>query len=61
MFIQKAAQQDSLQAGQQASKLEKDLQNARNAALATGMGLKSRVSALQIEYLSSLRAFRKVA
>ncbi|KAH8825393.1 HEC/Ndc80p family-domain-containing protein [Flagelloscypha sp. PMI_526] len=48
--LREAAQQDSLQAGQQASKLEKDLQNARNAALATGMGLKSRVSALQIEY-----------
>jgi hypothetical protein len=48
-----AAQQEALVANGEAARLERDLAHARTAALANGMGVKSRFQALQFE-LSTL-------
>jgi kinetochore protein NDC80 len=50
-----AAQQEALVANSEAARLERDLAHARTAALANGMGVKSRLQALQFklrEYIS---------
>jgi kinetochore protein NDC80 len=44
-----AAQQEALVANGDAGRLERDLAHARTAALANGMGVKSRLQALQFE------------
>jgi kinetochore protein NDC80 len=45
-----AAQQDALIANNEAARLERDLAQARTAAIANGMGVKSRLQALQLSY-----------
>ncbi|KAG7093794.1 hypothetical protein E1B28_007439 [Marasmius oreades] len=45
-----SSQQEGQQAAQQLTRLERDLSDARTAALASGMGVKSRLQSLQIEY-----------
>ncbi|KAK1232719.1 kinetochore-associated Ndc80 complex subunit ndc80 [Marasmius sp. AFHP31] len=45
-----ASQQEGQQAAQQLARLERDLSDARTAALASGMGVKSRLQSLQFEY-----------
>lgn len=49
MWIFQAAQQEALVANGEAARLERDLAHARTAALANGMGVKSRLQALQFE------------
>ncbi|KAL0580598.1 kinetochore-associated Ndc80 complex subunit ndc80 [Marasmius crinis-equi] len=44
------SQQEGQQAAQQLARLERDLSDARTAALASGMGVKSRLQSLQFEY-----------
>lgn len=53
MWIFQAAQQEAMVANGEAARLERDLAHARTAALANGMGVKSRLQALQFE-LSAL-------
>lgn len=48
--LRDAAQQEALVANQEATRLERDLAQARTAALANGMGVKSRLQALQFDY-----------
>lgn len=48
-----AAQQEALMASGEAARLERDLAHARTAALANGMGVKSRLQALQFELRTS--------
>ena len=43
-----AAQQDALIANNEAARLERDLAQARTAAIANGMGVKSRLQTLQL-------------
>jgi hypothetical protein len=47
--MSKAAQQEALVANNEATRLERDLAQARTAALANGMGVKSRLQALQLQ------------
>ncbi|PIL23804.1 hypothetical protein GSI_13555 [Ganoderma sinense ZZ0214-1] len=49
-FIRAAAQQEALVSNAEASRLERDLAAARTAAMANGVGVKSRLQALQIAY-----------
>ena len=44
-----AAQQEALHSSAEAARLERDLAHARTAALANGLGVKSRLQALQFE------------
>ncbi len=46
-----AAQQEGLVSNAEASRLERDLAAARTAAMANGVGVKSRLQALQIAYV----------
>jgi len=48
--LREAAQQEALVANNEATRLERDLAQARTAALANGMGVKSRLQALQLHY-----------
>ncbi|KAF5386764.1 hypothetical protein D9615_001826 [Tricholomella constricta] len=48
--LRDAAQQEALVANGEAARLERDLAHARTAALANGMGVKSRLQALQFDY-----------
>ncbi|KAJ7063098.1 HEC/Ndc80p family-domain-containing protein [Mycena amicta] len=48
--LREVAQQEATVAGSEAVRLERELANARTAALANGMGVKSRLQALQFEY-----------
>jgi len=48
--LRDAAQQKALIANNEAARLERDLAHARTAALANGMGVKSRLQALQFDY-----------
>ncbi|TFK42900.1 HEC/Ndc80p family-domain-containing protein [Crucibulum laeve] len=48
--LRDAAQRDALTANNEAARLERDLAHARTAALANGMGVKSRLQALQFDY-----------
>ncbi|KAJ7285626.1 HEC/Ndc80p family-domain-containing protein [Mycena rebaudengoi] len=48
--LRDVAQQEALVANGEAERLEKDLAHARTAALANGMGVKSRLQALQFTY-----------
>ncbi|TRM61738.1 HEC/Ndc80p family-domain-containing protein [Schizophyllum amplum] len=48
--LRDAAQQEAYEASRQASQLERDLAHARTVALANGMGVKSKLQALQISY-----------
>ncbi|KAE9406418.1 hypothetical protein BT96DRAFT_954872 [Gymnopus androsaceus JB14] len=48
--LHNAAQQDALLAGERARQLETMLANARTAAIANGMGVKSRLQQLQFDY-----------
>ncbi|KAJ7489921.1 HEC/Ndc80p family-domain-containing protein [Mycena galericulata] len=48
--LRDVAQQEALVAGGEAERLERDLAHARTAALANGMGVKSRLQALQFAY-----------
>ncbi|THU99358.1 hypothetical protein K435DRAFT_777030 [Dendrothele bispora CBS 962.96] len=48
--LHNAAQQEALMASQEAERLERDLAHARTAALANGMGVKSRLQTLQFQY-----------
>ncbi|KIK03839.1 hypothetical protein K443DRAFT_676493 [Laccaria amethystina LaAM-08-1] len=48
--LRDAAQQEALVASGEAARLERDLAHARTAALANGMGVKSRLQALQFNY-----------
>ncbi|KAL1675601.1 HEC/Ndc80p family-domain-containing protein [Schizophyllum commune] len=48
--LRDAAQQEAYVASQEASRLERELAHARTVALANGMGVKSKLSALQISY-----------
>lgn len=49
-----AAQQEGLVSNAEASRLERDLAAARTAAMANGVGVKSRLQALQIAYVHPL-------
>lgn len=46
-----AAQQEALVSNAEASRLERDLAAARTAAMANGVGVKSRLQTLQIAYV----------
>ncbi|KAJ7684970.1 HEC/Ndc80p family-domain-containing protein [Mycena polygramma] len=48
--LRDVAQQEALVASGEAGRLERDLAHARTAALANGMGVKSRLQALQFDY-----------
>ncbi|TFY81964.1 hypothetical protein EWM64_g2047 [Hericium alpestre] len=48
--LREAAQQEALVSNAEATRLERDLAQARTAALANGVGVKSRLQALQIAY-----------
>ncbi|KII88961.1 hypothetical protein PLICRDRAFT_53458 [Plicaturopsis crispa FD-325 SS-3] len=48
--LRDATQRDALVSSREAERLERELAQARTAALANGMGVKSRLQALQIEY-----------
>ncbi|KAF8892608.1 HEC/Ndc80p family-domain-containing protein [Infundibulicybe gibba] len=48
--LRDAAQQEALVANGEAQRLERDLAQARTAALANGMGVKSRLQAIQFDY-----------
>ncbi|KAI0742721.1 HEC/Ndc80p family-domain-containing protein [Daedaleopsis nitida] len=48
--LREAAQQEALVSSAEASRLERDLAAARTAAMANGVGVKSRLQALQIAY-----------
>jgi len=48
--LRDAAQQEALVANGEAARLERDLAHARTAALANGMGVKSRLQAVQFDY-----------
>ncbi|KAJ7721070.1 HEC/Ndc80p family-domain-containing protein [Mycena maculata] len=48
--LREVAQQEAVVANGEAGRLERDLAHARNAALANGMGAKSRLQALQFDY-----------
>ncbi|CCM02890.1 uncharacterized protein FIBRA_05004 [Fibroporia radiculosa] len=48
--LREAAQQEALVSNAEASRLERDLAQARTAAMANGVGVKSRLQALQIAY-----------
>ncbi|TFY68906.1 hypothetical protein EVG20_g3376 [Dentipellis fragilis] len=48
--LREAGQQEALVSGAEASRLQRDLAHARTAALANGVGVKSRLQALQIAY-----------
>ncbi|KAJ6546466.1 HEC/Ndc80p family-domain-containing protein [Mycena vulgaris] len=48
--LRDVAQQEALVANREAERLERDLAHARTAALANGMGVKSRLQALQFDY-----------
>ncbi|KAI0670594.1 HEC/Ndc80p family-domain-containing protein [Trametes maxima] len=48
--LREAAQQEGLVSNAEASRLERDLAAARTAAMANGVGVKSRLQALQIAY-----------
>ncbi|KAF8633723.1 hypothetical protein AX17_004381 [Amanita inopinata Kibby_2008] len=48
--LRDAAQQEALVASNEAARLERDLAHARTAAIANGMGVKSRLQALQLSY-----------
>ncbi|RPD65917.1 hypothetical protein L226DRAFT_183236 [Lentinus tigrinus ALCF2SS1-7] len=48
--LREAAQQEALVSNAEASRLERDLAAARTAAMANGVGVKSRLQALQIAY-----------
>ncbi|KAJ7470543.1 HEC/Ndc80p family-domain-containing protein [Mycena latifolia] len=48
--LREVAQQEAVVANGEAARLEKDLAHARTAALANGMGVKSRLQALQFDY-----------
>ncbi|RDB24297.1 putative kinetochore protein NDC80 [Hypsizygus marmoreus] len=48
--LRDAAQQEALVANGEAARLERDLAHARTQALASGMGVKSRLQALQFDY-----------
>lgn len=52
--LMQAAQQEGLVSNAEASRLERDLAAARTAAMANGVGVKSRLQALQIAYVHSL-------
>ncbi|KAI0807228.1 HEC/Ndc80p family-domain-containing protein [Fomes fomentarius] len=64
--LREAAQQEALVSNAEASRLERDLAAARTAAMANGVGVKSRLQALQIalcllSYVTNLRVFFTVA
>ncbi|KDQ33536.1 hypothetical protein PLEOSDRAFT_1061192 [Pleurotus ostreatus PC15] len=48
--LREAAQQEALVSNAEAARLERELAHARTAALANGMGVKSRLQALQFDY-----------
>ncbi|KAL0947142.1 hypothetical protein HGRIS_013270 [Hohenbuehelia grisea] len=48
--LRDAAQQDAMVSNAEAARLERDLAQARTAALSSGMGVKSRLQALQFNY-----------
>ncbi|KAJ7219072.1 HEC/Ndc80p family-domain-containing protein [Mycena pura] len=48
--LRDVAQQEALVANSEADRLERDVAHARTAALANGMGVKSRLQALQFDY-----------
>ncbi|KAJ7694146.1 HEC/Ndc80p family-domain-containing protein [Mycena rosella] len=48
--LRDVAQQEAVVANSEAERLERDLAHARTAALANGMGVKSRLQALQFDY-----------
>ncbi|KAG1891512.1 HEC/Ndc80p family-domain-containing protein [Suillus subluteus] len=48
--LRDAAQQESMVSNAEAARLEKELAHARTAALSSGMGVKSRLQALQFDY-----------
>ncbi|KAJ7273496.1 HEC/Ndc80p family-domain-containing protein [Mycena haematopus] len=48
--LRDVAQQEALVAGAETGRLERDLAHAKTAALANGMGVKSRLQALQFDY-----------
>ncbi|KAF8737699.1 hypothetical protein AX14_012469 [Amanita brunnescens Koide BX004] len=48
--LRDAAQQEALVASNEAARLDRDLAQARTAAIANGMGVKSRLQALQLSY-----------
>lgn len=49
--LMQAAQQEGLVSNAEASRLERDLAAARTAAMANGVGVKSRLQTLQIAYV----------
>ncbi|KAH6918928.1 HEC/Ndc80p family-domain-containing protein [Coprinopsis sp. MPI-PUGE-AT-0042] len=48
--LRDAAQQEALVSNQEAARLERDIAHTRTAALANGMGVKSRLQGLQFDY-----------
>ncbi|KAJ6547345.1 HEC/Ndc80p family-domain-containing protein [Mycena capillaripes] len=52
--LRDVAQQEAIVAGGEAGRLERDLAHARTAALANGMGVKSRLQTLQFAYLEQV-------
>lgn len=48
--LRDAAQQESMVSNAEAARLERELAHARTAALSSGMGVKSRLQALQFDY-----------
>ncbi|KAF9258895.1 hypothetical protein L218DRAFT_704847 [Marasmius fiardii PR-910] len=55
-----SSQQEGQQAAHQLARLEKDLSDARTAALASGMGVKSRLQSLQIEYKEQVAKYDRL-
>ncbi|TFK26419.1 hypothetical protein FA15DRAFT_654414 [Coprinopsis marcescibilis] len=58
--LRDAAQQEALVASQEATRLERDLAQARTAALASGMGIKSRLQSLQFAYREQQEKFGRL-
>ncbi|KAJ3511680.1 hypothetical protein NLJ89_g3955 [Agrocybe chaxingu] len=58
--LRDAAQQEAQVASAEASRLERDLNHARTAAIANGLGVKSRLQALQFSYKEQVEAVSRL-
>ncbi|KAH9901177.1 HEC/Ndc80p family-domain-containing protein [Cubamyces lactineus] len=58
--LREAAQQEALVSNAEASRLERDLAAARTAAMANGVGVKSRLQALQIAYREQVEKLNRL-
>ncbi|EAU88162.2 hypothetical protein CC1G_03834 [Coprinopsis cinerea okayama7 len=58
--IRDAATREALVAGQETDRLQRDLTAARNAALSNGMGVKSRLQALEFDYREQIEKISRL-